>query len=229
MKTTTKINTLINLKKRDGKEVTFNQSKISNAIIKAEKATERGVTEGLAEGIAEKIGTIVPYLNDVHVELIQDLVEQELMATDRKDVAKAYILYREKRNQIRQGRSFEVLKSIVNVEVNDITNENANMNAQTPSGMMMKFASETSKALAVSQLVKPEHYYLHKMGKIHIHDLDFYPTRSLTCCQHPLDQILAEGFEVNHAASRAAKTIHAAAIMACISLETGQNEMHGKR
>ena len=168
-------------------------------------------------------------MNDVQVELIQDLVEQELMATDRKDVAKAYILYREKRNQIRQGRSFDNLVSIMKVENSDIAKENANMNAQTPSGMMMKFASETTKALAVSELVKREHYYLHKTGKIHIHDLDFYATRSLTCCQHPLDQILAEGFEVNHAASRPAKSIHAAMVIACISFQTAQNEMHGKR
>lgn len=227
MKTATRINTQINIKKRDGKEVTFIESKISNAIIKAEKATQRGVTEGLAEGIAQKVATIVPYLNDVHVETIQDLVEQELMATDRKDVAKAYILYREKRNQIRQGRSFEVLKSIVNVEVNDITNENANMNAATPSGMMMKIATESSKAYSFTELIKPEYGYLHRIGKMHIHDQDYWATKSLTCVQHPLEEILANGFEVNHASSRPAKSIHAAMVIACVSFQTAQNEMHG--
>lgn len=227
MKAATLVSTQITIKKRDGKEVTFSPSKISNAIIKAEKATEKGVTEGLAKGIAEKISKIIPYLNDVHVELIQDLVEQELMATDRKDVAKAYILYREKRNHIRQGRSFEVLKSIVNVEVNDITNENANMNAATPSGMMMKIATESSKAYSLNKLIKHEYTFLHRIGKMHIHDQDFWATKSLTCVQHPLEEILQNGFEVNHAASRPAKSIHAAMVIACISFQTAQNEMHG--
>ena len=163
----------------------------------------------------------------ISVEEIQDLVENELMKSERTDVAKAYILYREERTKARNGKSFEIIASIIRAESNDITKENANMSAETPSGMMMKFASETTKAFTAAELLKPEHHFLHRTGAIHIHDLDFYPTRSSTCVQHPLDQILENWMEVNHAALRRPNSIHGAAIMACISLETAQNEMHG--
>lgn len=126
--------------------------------------------------------------------------------------------------------SFEIkerLKSIIEVETNDITKENANMSTETPSGMMMKFASETTKSYTTSELLTAEHEYLHRSGAIHIHDLDYYPTRSLTCVQHPLDEMLQNGLQVNHASLRKANSIHGAAVMACISLETAQNEMHG--
>jgi len=121
----------------------------------------------------------------------------------------------------------ETIESIIRAESNDITKENANMSAETPSGMMMKFASETTKSYTASELLKVEHYQLHHKGSIHIHDLDYYPTRSLTCVQHPLDQMLNHGLEVNHASLRKANSIHGATVMACISLETAQNEMHG--
>lgn len=121
----------------------------------------------------------------------------------------------------------ETLESIIRAEANDITKENANMSAETPSGMMMKFASETTKSYTATELLLPHHYHLHGSGMIHIHDLDYYPTRSLTCVQHPLDHMLLHGLEVNHASLRKANSIHGAAVMACISLETAQNEMHG--
>lgn len=121
----------------------------------------------------------------------------------------------------------ETLESIIRAESNDITKENANMSAETPSGMMMKFASETTKSYTATELLDTEHYALHSSGVIHIHDLDYYPTRSLTCVQHPLDHMLHHGLEVNHASLRKANSIHGASVMACISLETAQNEMHG--
>ena len=165
--------------------------------------------------------------SQISVEEIQDLVEIELMKSERTDVAKAYILYREERTKARQGKSFETIASIIRAESNDITKENANMSAETPSGMMMKFASETTKSYTAAELLKPEHHFLHRTGAIHIHDLDYYPTRSLTCVQHPLDKMLENGMEVNHAALRRPNGIHGAAVMACISLESAQNEMHG--
>lgn len=121
----------------------------------------------------------------------------------------------------------ETLESIIRAESNDITKENANMSAETPSGMMMKFASETTKSYTATELLAADHYTLHHNGTIHIHDLDYYPTRSLTCVQHPLDHMLHHGLEVNHASLRRANSIHGASVMACISLETAQNEMHG--
>ncbi len=212
--------------KRDKCIVPFCTEKIIQAVEKAEQATELGVTPNLAQSIFAKVWEQIQG-ERISVEEIQDLVEIELMKSDRTDVAKAYILYREERTKARSGKSYETIASIIRAESNDITKENANMSAETPSGMMMKFASETTKVYTASELLKPEHRFLHRTGAIHIHDLDYYPTRSMTCVQHPLDQILKNGLEVNHASLRRPNSIHGAAVMASISLETAQNEMHG--
>ena len=110
---------------------------------------------------------------------------------------------------------------------NDITRENANMNADTPAGMMMKFSSETTKPFVDDYLLSEDVRDAVAHNYIHIHDKDYYPTKSLTCCQHPLDNILEHGFSAGHGSSRPAKRIETASVIACISLETAQNEMHG--
>ena len=101
------------------------------------------------------------------------------------------------------------------------------MNADTPAGMMMKFASETTKPFVDDFLLSNEARQAFKDGYIHIHDKDYYPTKSCTCLQHPLDKILENGFRAGHGSSRPAKRIETASIIGCISLETIQNEMHG--
>ena len=158
---------------------------------------------------------------------IQDQVEERLMASNRKDVARKYIIYRNERNKIRKSKTYAVFNSIVNTESNDVTKENANMNAETPAGMMMKFASETTKAYTDDELISDEAREAVDNNYIHIHDKDYYPTKSLTCLQHPLDRILNNGFRAGHGSSRPAKRIETASIIGCISMETAQNEMHG--
>jgi ribonucleoside-triphosphate reductase len=116
---------------------------------------------------------------------------------------------------------------IVNIQKNDVTRENANMNADTPAGMMMKFASESTKPFVDDFLLSDDVRDAVKKNYLHIHDKDYYPTKSLTCVQHPLDNILKNGFVAGHGSSRPAKRIETAAVLACISLETCQNEMHG--
>lgn len=116
---------------------------------------------------------------------------------------------------------------IINIKSNDITRENANMNADTPAGMMMKFASETTKPFVDDYLLSDEVLEAVSQNYLHIHDKDYYPTKSLTCVQHPLDHILKNGFSAGHGESRPAKRIETASILGCISLETAQNEMHG--
>ena len=101
------------------------------------------------------------------------------------------------------------------------------MNADTPAGMMMKFSSETTKPFVDDYLLSEESREAVRQNQLHIHDKDYYPTKSLTCCQHPLDHILERGFSAGHGSSRAAKRIETASVLACISLETAQNEMHG--
>lgn len=120
-----------------------------------------------------------------------------------------------------------VFKSIVSGNNKEVLTENANMNADTPSGLMYKLASETSKECTREYLLGCEAEFAVRDNFIHIHDLDYYPTKSLTCLQHPLDKILKNGFRAGHGASRPAKRIETATMLACISMETIQNEMHG--
>ena len=161
------------------------------------------------------------------VEDIQDAVELELMNSRRKDVAQKYIAYRNQRSIARKAKTRDMFLEIINIKSNDITRENANMNADTPAGMMMKFASETTKPFVDDYLLSEPVREAVAKNYLHIHDKDYYPTKSLTCVQHPLDRILEHGFSAGHGESRPAKRIETASILGCISLETAQNEMHG--
>ncbi len=161
------------------------------------------------------------------VEEIQDRVEVELMKSPRKEVAKRYIAYRDQRNIARRAKTRDMFLEIIEAKSNDITRENANMNTDSPAGMMMKFASETTKPFVDDYLLSHEAREAVRNGYLHIHDKDYYPTKSLTCVQHPLDRILTYGFSAGHGESRPAKRIETASIIGCISLETAQNEMHG--
>jgi len=211
--------------KRDGRTVDFNFNKIEDAIRKAMDASEKGIDAVLAASIADTIAKSGDAL--MSVEAIQDAVEIELMKSDRKEVARIYISYRNARNIARKAKTREIFESIIGAKNNDITRENANMNADTPAGMMMKFASESTKPFVDDYLLDEDVKEAVKKGYIHIHDKDYYPTKSLTCVQHPLNTILQHGLKAAHAESRPAKRIETASVQACISLETAQNEMHG--
>ncbi len=211
--------------KRDGRTVDFNFNKIEDAIRKAMAQTEKGVDAILAATVADKIAKDGDAL--MSVESIQDRVEEALMDSERKEVARAYISYRNSRTIARRAKTREVFEEIIGAKKNDITRENANMNADTPAGMMMKFASETTKPFVDDYLLDEDVRNAAKNGYIHIHDKDYYPTKSLTCVQHPLNTILQHGLKAAHAESRPAKRIETASVQACISLETAQNEMHG--
>ena len=211
--------------KRDGRIVGFNEQKIMAAIRKAMLSTEKGEDERLLQTITDRIAARGNA--QMTVEEIQDSVELELMKSSRKDVAQRYIAYRNQRSIARKAKTRDVFLDIVNIKNNDVTRENANMNADTPAGMMMKFASESTKPFVDDYLLSPESREAVEHNYLHIHDKDYYPTKSLTCCQHPLDNILEQGFVAGHGASRPAKRIETAAVLACISLECAQNEMHG--
>ena len=211
--------------KRDGRIVGFNEQKIMAAIRKAMLHTDKGEDSSLIEQITDHVA--YRGKSQMSVEAIQDAVELELMKSARKDVAQRYIAYRNQRSIARKAKTRDIFMSIVNAKNNDITRENANMNADTPAGMMMKFASETTKPFVDDYLLSEESRDAVKHNYLHIHDKDYYPTKSLTCVQHPLDVILQHGFTAGHGSSRPAKRIETAAVLACISLETCQNEMHG--
>ncbi len=211
--------------KRDGRIVDFNDEKIIEAVRKAMAQTEKGDDLPLAKKIAEFIEWKGQH--EMSVEAIQDMVEVELMKSSRKEVAKKYIAYRDQRSIARKAKTKDIFLEIIETKANEVTRENANMNADTPAGMMMKFASETTKPFVDDYLVNEKIKEAVQSNYLHIHDKDYYPTKSLTCVQHPLDKILHHGFCAGHGESRPAKRIETASMLACISLETAQNEMHG--
>jgi len=213
--------------KRDGRIIEFEKERIVKAISLAMLQTPGGVDINLANKIADSIENSLRDKKQATVYEIQDMVEKKLMASTRKEVAQSYITYRYNRDVARKSKSKEVFLEIIETKSNDVTRENANMNADTPAGMMMKFASETTKPFVDDFLLSSDVKEAVKDGYIHIHDKDYYPTKSLTCLQHPLDKILKEGFRAGHGSSRPAKRIETASILGCISMETVQNEMHG--
>ena len=216
---------ILTVVKRDGRIVRFNREKRAAAIRKAMLTTENGEDEVLGYKIVDRIE--IRGKEQSSVEEIQDMVEFELMKSPRKEVAKSYIAYRDKRSIARKAKTREMFLEIVDAKSNDVTRENANMNADTPAGMMMKFSSETTKPFVDDYLLSEKTLWAVRNNYLHIHDKDYYPTKSLTCIQHPLDKILENGFMAGHGESRPTKRIETASIMACISMETVQNEMHG--
>ena len=192
----------------------YNEEKVKAAIRKAMLQTEKGEDESLIMRIVDRI--TAKGKENMEVEQIQDMVEEELMKSSRKEVAKKYIAYRDMRRIARNAKTRDIFLEIINAKNNDVTRENANMNADSPAGMIMKFASETTKKFVDDYLLSPEAKEAVRGNYLHVHDKDYYPTKSLTCVQHPLDNILKYGFAAGHGESRPAKRI-----------ETAQNEMHG--
>ena len=162
--------------KRDGRIVGFNEQKIMAAIRKAMLHTDKGEDERLLYQITDHIAQGGE--SQMTVEQIQDLVEVELMKSSRKDVAQKYIAYRHQRSVARKAKTREVFLDIVNIKSTDVTRENANMNADTPAGMMMKFASETTKPFVDDYLLSEETRDAVEKNYMHIHDKDYYPTTS---------------------------------------------------
>lgn len=213
------------VEKRDGRIVAFDRKRIALAISKA--MAEINVTDAdLANDIALYIETKIDK-ECLSVADIQVLVENQLMKSDMPDVARAYIIYRNKRDKARHSHSNQIISDIIAAKKNDITRENANMNADTPAGMMMKVSSERTKEYVDEFLLSEDVRKAVDDNLIHVHDKDYYPTKSLTCLQHPVNKILGSGFSAGHGESRPAKRIETASILSCISMEAVQNEMHG--
>jgi ribonucleoside-triphosphate reductase len=211
--------------KRDGRVVKFNRSKIVTAIQSAMEESGDGINPDVANAISLKIEEIDSDVVDV--DAIHKQVEKGLSKTGLKKSLKMYKSYRTKRDIARKAPSRRAFKEIIEAKASEVTRENANMNADTPAGMMMKFASENTKSYAKDILLSESARDAMDANFIHIHDLDYYPTKSLTCIQHPLDRLFDGGFTAGHGESRAPKRIETAAIQACISMEAIQNEMHG--
>jgi len=213
------------IRKRDGRLVDFNEKKITDAIFKAAKAVGGEDRQTATEVTLEVLKFLkAKYNGDIFgVEDVQDAVEKVLIESGHARTAKAYILYRDKRTRIREGKSdlMEAVKQIL-VETN---RENANV-SNSPSAKMLQIASAASKSYYLSRLIPEEFSQAHRRGDIHIHDLDFY-AKTLTCIQIPLGQLLKEGFNNGHGYIRPPKRPGSATALAAIILQSSQNDMHG--
>ena len=219
------------IKKRDGRLVTFNLEKIANAIFKAAQ-----VHEGQDYNRALELSSqVVEYLENQHIDLptveqIQDAVERILIENGHSRTAKEYILYRAQRTRIREMntklmKTYEDLTFKSSAE-SDIKRENANIDGDTAMGTMLKYGSEGAKQFYEMFVLDPVHSEAHKSGDIHIHDLDFL-TLTTTCCQIDIEKLFHNGFCTGHGFLREPKSIQSFSALACIAIQSNQNDQHG--
>lgn len=221
------------IRKRDGREVAFNIEKIVEAIYKASKAANGEISYedafSLSERVLEKVsadlGKVIP-----SVEIVQDYVEKALIEEGYAKTAKAYILYRADRTRVREMntrlmKTFEDL-TFKEASENDVKRENANIDGDTAMGTMLKYGSESAKHFYEMYILNPKHSQAHKNGDIHIHDLDFL-TLTMTCCQIDIVKLFEGGFCTGHGILREPNDIQSYSALACIAIQSNQNDQHG--
>lgn len=219
------------IKKRNGDVVAFDPSKISDAIRKANmESTDKTMTEKLLAALTQKVIRCLPAREIPCVEQIQDIVEKVLIDSKCASTAKAYILYRAEHAKIRQSEvdlmdiydelTFKTAKDA------DLKRENANIDADTAMGTMLKYGSEGSKYFIDHYILPKDIAAAHINGDIHIHDKDFYMLTE-TCCQIDLLKLFKNGFSTGHGYLREPNSIQSYSALACIAIQANQNEMHG--
>ena len=218
--------------KRDGREVPFEIDKISTAIYKAAEAIgghNRGVAEELAKQVEDYIEK-EEKISTPTVEHIQDVVERTLIESGHSRTAKEYILYRADRTRHREmnTRLMKIYEDLTfkAAKDNDIKRENANIDGDTAMGTMLKYGSEGAKQFYEMYILDPAHAKAHREGDIHIHDLDFL-TLTTTCCQIDLDKLFTGGFSTGHGFLREPNDIASYSALACIAIQSNQNDQHG--
>ena len=218
--------------KRDGREVEFDRSKIAEAIFKAAQVLG-GNNYEMAKDLAEKAEAhveqaypgIVPT-----VEQVQDAVEHTLIEHGHARTAKEYILYRAERTRVREmnTRLMKTLEDLTFKDAvdNDVKRENANIDGDTAMGTMLKYGSESAKQFYEMYVLNPRHSKAHREGDIHIHDLDFL-TLTTTCCQIDIVKLFQDGFSTGHGFLREPNDIQSYSALACIAIQSNQNDQHG--
>ncbi|HIX57213.1 MAG TPA: anaerobic ribonucleoside triphosphate reductase [Candidatus Anaerobiospirillum pullistercoris] len=226
-----------NIVKRDGRTVSFNRTKIENAIKKAlvsvhpdDELSEHD--EQLASSLTDEVIAQMEanHLDTPTVENTQDVIERILIKHNLSDEAKNFILYRQQRTNARNYNAeltqiYRDLTSKSTADM-DLKRENANIDANAPMGLMLRFGSEGSKDFVKRYVLKPEHALAHSKGMIHIHDLDFY-LLTINCCQIDLTDLFQRGFSTGHGFLREPQSIQSAAALCCIAIQSNQNDMHG--
>ena len=224
--------TITRIKKRDGRIVDFDESKIVHAIAKAFDATYKPGQTEVVQKLADEVTSIIEVegVDEPEVEHIQDLVERVLMDNGYVQTAKAYILYRNERSRAREmnTRLMKIYEDITYADAidSDIKRENANIDGDTAMGSMLKYGSEGAKQFYQMFVLKPEHAKAHREGDIHIHDLDFY-TLTTTCTQIDIIKLFQGGFCTGHGALREPNDISSYSALACIAIQSNQNDQHG--
>ena len=219
--------------KRDGRTAEFHPQKIADAVEKSFQACaamqDRATAEQIAATVVEKLesGAIE---GTPTVEGVQDLVEETLIESGFVQTAKAYILYRAERSRVRDvnSRLIQTLKDITFSKAadSDMKRENANIDADTAMGTMLKYGSESAKQFYEMCVIDPRFAKAHREGDIHIHDMDFY-TLTTTCCQIELRKLFKGGFSTGHGVLREPNDISSYAALACIAIQSNQNDQHG--
>ena len=218
--------------KRDGREVAFDRVKIADAIYKAAQVLGGNDYE-MAQDLAEKVETYVE--NTIQgriptVEEVQDAVEHTLIENGHARTAKEYILYRAERTRVREmnTRLMKTLEDLTfkDAEDNDVKRENANIDGDTAMGTMLKYGSESAKQFYEMYVLNPKHAKAHREGDIHIHDLDFL-TLTTTCCQIDIIKLFKDGFSTGHGFLREPNDIQSYSALACIAIQSNQNDQHG--
>ena len=218
--------------KRDGRTVHFDINKIASAIEKAFAATIGKKDYAICLALAQEISDIFEekQIDSPTVEQIQDTVERVLINHGHVRTAKAYILYRAERTRVRNmnDRLMKTFEDITYKDAtdSDIKRENANIDGNTAMGSMLKYGSEGAKHFYESYVLNPAHSEAHRNGDIHIHDLDFY-TLTTTCCQIDLIKLFHDGFSTGHGVLREPNDIASYASLACIAIQSNQNDQHG--
>ncbi len=218
--------------KRDGREVPFNIEKIANAIFKASKSVGIADYEAAFQIAEEAVAYIEKEIKSINpsVEQIQDVVEKILINNGKAEIAKAYIIYRAERTRLREmnTRLMKIYEDLTfkDAEDNDVKRENANIDGNTAMGTMLKYGSEGAKQFNNMFVLKQEYSSAHKAGDIHIHDLDFL-TLTTTCCQIDIEKLFKNGFSTGHGYLREPNDIQSYSALACIAIQSNQNDQHG--
>ena len=220
------------IKKRDGRIVPFDVQKIADAINKAFNATYKPGNDETALVLAKEVESVLELegTDAPEVEHIQDIVEKVLMENGYITTAKAYILYREERSRRREmnTRLMQTYEEITFADArdSDVKRENANIDGDTAMGVMLKYGSEGAKQFYNMFVLNPDHAKAHTEGDIHIHDLDFL-TLTTTCTQIDIQKLFAGGFSTGHGTLREPNDISSYSALACIAIQSNQNDQHG--
>ena len=224
--------------KRDGKKKEFQEEKIAIAIQKGFDSIENSsYTEKDVNKIKDAVLKSIEknYDKSIKIEQIQDLIEENLKKHKYMDVYENFANYRDKRAKSREvfkKKEHKFLKAIEELGMEDAKDvdakrENANVDGDTAMGTMLQFGSTLTKEFAKSYLMKPAFAEAHESGEIHIHDMDFMPMGTTTCCQINLEELFKNGFSTGHGHLRCPNSIMSYAALAAIAIQSNQNDQHG--